>query len=97
MGSLRRRAGEDRAAGISSTIVIRRRGSRTRTPESPEDLLRQRSSPLVRKIAKENNVDISHLHGSGIAGRVTKQDISGTPGRKGGRGRKGQEDRPAAA
>jgi 2-oxoglutarate dehydrogenase E2 component (dihydrolipoamide succinyltransferase) len=49
----------------------------------PEDLLRQRSSPLVRKIAKENNVDISHLHGSGIAGRVTKQDILGYLGQEG--------------
>ena len=29
----------------------------------------------MRKIAKEHNVDISQLHGSGIAGRVTKADI----------------------
>jgi pyruvate dehydrogenase E2 component (dihydrolipoamide acetyltransferase) len=43
--------------------------------ERPEDAIRQRSSPLVRKIAKEHNVDISQLHGSGIAGRVTKADI----------------------
>jgi pyruvate dehydrogenase E2 component (dihydrolipoamide acetyltransferase) len=42
---------------------------------STEDALRQRSSPLVRKIAKEHNVDISHLTGTGIAGRVTKNDI----------------------
>ena len=34
-----------------------------------------RSSPLVRKIAKEHNVDISQIHGTGIAGRVTKDDI----------------------
>jgi 2-oxoglutarate dehydrogenase E2 component (dihydrolipoamide succinyltransferase) len=40
-----------------------------------EEALRQRSSPLVRKIAKEHNVDISQLHGTGIAGRVTKHDI----------------------
>jgi 2-oxoglutarate dehydrogenase E2 component (dihydrolipoamide succinyltransferase) len=39
--------------------------------------LRQKSSPLVRKIAKEHNVDISNIHGSGIGGRVTKQDILG--------------------
>jgi pyruvate dehydrogenase E2 component (dihydrolipoamide acetyltransferase) len=39
--------------------------------------LRQKSSPLVRKIAKEHNVDISQIHGSGIAGRVTKNDILG--------------------
>ena len=39
--------------------------------------LRQKSSPLVRKIAKEHNVDISRINGSGIGGRVTKQDILG--------------------
>jgi pyruvate dehydrogenase E2 component (dihydrolipoamide acetyltransferase) len=40
-----------------------------------EEAIRQRSSPLVRKIAKEHHVDISQLHGTGIAGRVTKHDI----------------------
>ena len=39
--------------------------------------LRQKSSPLVRKIAKEHNVDISQIHGTGIGGRVTKHDILG--------------------
>ena len=39
--------------------------------------LRQKSSPLVRKIAKEHNVDISQISGSGIGGRVTKTDILG--------------------
>jgi len=38
---------------------------------------RHKSSPLVRKIAKEHNVDIGHIQGSGIGGRVTKQDILG--------------------
>src|SRR6185436_3768070 len=33
------------------------------------------SSPLVRRIAKEHNVDISRIRGTGIGGRVTKQDI----------------------
>ena len=44
-------------------------------PAAPAD--RQKSSPLVRKIAKEHNVDISQINGSGIGGRVTKQDILG--------------------
>jgi 2-oxoglutarate dehydrogenase E2 component (dihydrolipoamide succinyltransferase) len=44
---------------------------------STEDAIRERSSPLVRKIAKEHNVDIAQIHGSGIAGRVTKDDILG--------------------
>src|SRR5262249_26084775 len=34
-----------------------------------------RSSPLVRRIAKEHNVDINQIHGTGISGRVTKDDI----------------------
>ena len=36
---------------------------------------RQKSSPLVRRIAKEHNIDIGRIQGSGIGGRVTKQDI----------------------
>jgi len=36
---------------------------------------RVRSSPLVRKIAKENNVDLSKVPGTGLGGRITKDDI----------------------
>ncbi|MGE5838226.1 MAG: dihydrolipoamide acetyltransferase family protein, partial [Acidobacteriota bacterium] len=48
------------------------------------ELRRQRSSPLVRRIAKEHGIDITELNGSGISGRVTKKDIlayveSGSP------------------
>jgi 2-oxoglutarate dehydrogenase E2 component (dihydrolipoamide succinyltransferase) len=45
--------------------------------ETAEDRLRKKSTPLVRKIAAEHQVDISTIPGSGIAGRVTKQDILG--------------------
>jgi pyruvate dehydrogenase E2 component (dihydrolipoamide acetyltransferase) len=44
-------------------------------PLSTEDLRPQKSSPVVRKIAAEHGVDISRIEGSGIGGRVTKQDI----------------------
>ena len=44
-------------------------------PASKEDLRRQKSSPLVRRIARDNNVDISGIQGTGISGRVTKSDI----------------------
>jgi pyruvate dehydrogenase E2 component (dihydrolipoamide acetyltransferase) len=43
--------------------------------EAVEDMIRQRSSPLVRKIAKDHHIDISTIAGTGIAGRVTKRDI----------------------
>jgi pyruvate dehydrogenase E2 component (dihydrolipoamide acetyltransferase) len=52
-------------------------------PEKPRaemtvDELRQtRSSPVVRKIAAEHGVDIRQVPGTGISGRVTKQDILG--------------------
>ncbi|PYR30638.1 MAG: 2-oxoglutarate dehydrogenase, E2 component, dihydrolipoamide succinyltransferase [Acidobacteria bacterium] len=48
-----------------------------------EDALHQRSSPLVRKIAKDHQVDLSQIHGTGIAGRVTKNDILGYLGADG--------------
>jgi pyruvate dehydrogenase E2 component (dihydrolipoamide acetyltransferase) len=36
---------------------------------------RVRSSPLVRKIAKDNNVDLTKVPGTGASGRITKTDI----------------------
>jgi pyruvate dehydrogenase E2 component (dihydrolipoamide acetyltransferase) len=32
-------------------------------------------SPLVRKMARENNIDLSKVKGTGIGGRITKQDL----------------------
>jgi pyruvate dehydrogenase E2 component (dihydrolipoyllysine-residue acetyltransferase) len=34
-----------------------------------------RSSPLVRKLAKEHNVDLAAVEGSGAGGRISKKDI----------------------
>jgi 2-oxoglutarate dehydrogenase E2 component (dihydrolipoamide succinyltransferase) len=34
-----------------------------------------RSSPLVRKIAREHNIDVSQVPGTGAGGRVSKHDI----------------------
>ena len=69
---------------------------------STEDAIRERSSPLVRKIAKEHNIDISRLRGTGIAGRVTKDDIlayiaqqGATAGRQQGRARQEAREEPA--
>jgi 2-oxoglutarate dehydrogenase E2 component (dihydrolipoamide succinyltransferase) len=45
-------------------------------PATLADLRRTRSSPLVRKIAKEHGIDIQQLNGTGISGRVTKKDIT---------------------
>src|SRR5437867_3819647 len=42
---------------------------------SVEELRRTKSSPLVRKIASEHGIDIAKLEGTGMSGRVTKNDI----------------------
>jgi 2-oxoglutarate dehydrogenase E2 component (dihydrolipoamide succinyltransferase) len=47
-------------------------GSSTKTAE---ELRKTKSSPLVRKIAQEHGVDIAKLDGTGLSGRVTKNDI----------------------
>jgi pyruvate dehydrogenase E2 component (dihydrolipoyllysine-residue acetyltransferase) len=36
---------------------------------------RTRSSPLVRRLARDNNVDLGQVQGTGMGGRITKQDI----------------------
>ena len=51
-------------------------------PQGADDVLpeaenRQRTSPLVRRIARDHNVDIRQINGTGISGRVTKNDILG--------------------
>jgi len=55
--------------------------SPTHPPSSSTDdvgeRLRTRSTPLVRKIAAEHQVDIAAIPGTGIGGRVTKEDILG--------------------
>jgi 2-oxoglutarate dehydrogenase E2 component (dihydrolipoamide succinyltransferase) len=45
--------------------------------ETAAERLRRRSTPLVRKMAAEHNLDIAAIPGSGVAGRVTKNDVVG--------------------
>ncbi len=44
-------------------------------PHASEEGERVRSSPLVRRIARENNVDLNQVPGTGLGGRITKEDI----------------------
>lgn len=46
------------------------------TTSQPEPV-EKRSSPLVRKIARENSININEIDGTGLSGRVTKNDILG--------------------
>jgi pyruvate dehydrogenase E2 component (dihydrolipoamide acetyltransferase) len=44
-------------------------------PASHQEDEETRSSPLVRKIAREHGVSLSQVSGTGLGGRITKQDI----------------------
>ena len=54
-----------------------------------------RTSPLVRKIAKENNVDLSGVSGTGMQGRITKEDVMAFIQRGGAAPAAAQPARPA--
>jgi 2-oxoglutarate dehydrogenase E2 component (dihydrolipoamide succinyltransferase) len=43
--------------------------------ETMEERLKRRSTPLVRKMAAEHNLDLGSIPGSGLAGRVTRNDV----------------------
>jgi len=62
-------------APVKPGATPRKTNGRTASKPTDDDSRKQRSSPLVRRIAKDNDVDISQIHGSGLGGRVTKNDI----------------------
>jgi 2-oxoglutarate dehydrogenase E2 component (dihydrolipoamide succinyltransferase) len=62
-----------------------------------DELRRKKSSPLVRKIAGEHSVDITTISGTGLGGRVTKQDILAHIGKEPGTGAAATPDTPSAA
>jgi 2-oxoglutarate dehydrogenase E2 component (dihydrolipoamide succinyltransferase) len=47
----------------------------TSTGASLDERRRTRSSPLVRRMAKEHGVDIRAIAGTGVSGRVTRRDL----------------------
>jgi 2-oxoglutarate dehydrogenase E2 component (dihydrolipoamide succinyltransferase) len=64
------------AAAIPATAAPAPAAPAAAAPPSPAPVgERVRSSPLVRKIAKENNIDLTQVPGTGASGRITKTDI----------------------
>src|SRR6185437_3571366 len=45
------------------------------TPEPEFSDEPMRSSPLVRRMARENNLDLRRIRGTGTNGRITKEDV----------------------
>jgi pyruvate dehydrogenase E2 component (dihydrolipoamide acetyltransferase) len=93
--------GEESAAAAASDATPEGQYAAEKAPEqasgtadpaeagSAEERLKQRSTPVVRRMAEEHGVDIAAVSGSGHAGRVTKQDLEAFL--------EGQASKPAAA
>ncbi|MFW6084667.1 MAG: dihydrolipoamide acetyltransferase family protein [Gemmatimonadota bacterium] len=72
--------GEEAEAAPAAAEAVPAGGARVTAeeregPASREERIRTRSTPVVRKIAAEHGVDITQIEGSGISGRVTRDDI----------------------
>ena len=59
----------------ASTPAIETAPAPAEEPALQPEGLKLRSSPLVRRIARENHVDLTRVRGTGSAGRITKDDI----------------------
>ncbi len=68
-------AKSDSAAGASSPAFRPPAAETQPAPAHQEEDEEARSSPLVRKIAREHGVNLSQVSGTGLGGRITKQDI----------------------
>jgi 2-oxoglutarate dehydrogenase E2 component (dihydrolipoamide succinyltransferase) len=60
---------------VSAAPAIPASTSTSPMGDDVETLRRTRSSPLVRKMAAEQGVDLSEIAGTGVSGRVTKHDF----------------------
>lgn len=56
------------AAAQAALSVIRR-------PSAPENGERQRVSPVARRLAEEQGIDLDQIQGTGPGGRITKEDV----------------------
>ena len=62
-------------ASAAPAPPLRRGIPQSQTESSAEEKTPRRSSPLVRRIARENRIDLARVPGSGSSGRITKDDI----------------------
>jgi 2-oxoglutarate dehydrogenase E2 component (dihydrolipoamide succinyltransferase) len=69
------------ASAVAGTVAVAAETAVSSAPQSPASATEAvpgeevRTSPLVRKLATEHNVDLRQVPGSGAGGRVTKDDI----------------------
>lgn len=61
---------------VTEGVAVGQEGGRPAAGvQQPAPYTRHPTSPLVRRLAREHGVDLTQLPGSGLGGRVTKEDI----------------------
>ena len=67
-------------AGPAQVVPIRRAEE---APAPPEDNGRLRASPLAKRMAREEGLDLAGVQGSGPSGRIVKRDVEAAIGQAG--------------
>src|SRR5215813_5647973 len=67
--------------GPAQVVPIRR--AEERAPASSEDNGRLRASPLAKRMAREEGLDLAGVQGSGPSGRIVKRDVEAAMGQAG--------------
>lgn len=76
-------AEDDSARATAAPAAAPRAAAPVRDIEAERrELIRERSSPLVRAFALEKGIDLSLVHGTGMHGRVTRRDLEAYLSRK---------------
>jgi pyruvate dehydrogenase E2 component (dihydrolipoamide acetyltransferase) len=71
-------------AAAQAALNVIRRAAEQRPAEQPQDGERLKVSPVARRLAEEQGIDLRQVQGSGPGGRITKEDVEaaaqrGTP------------------
>ncbi len=69
------KAEEKPAVQAQPTVVSSPQGAPVAQPVTPVDSGSVRASPLAKKVARDNKVDLSRVQGTGPGGRVVRKDV----------------------
>jgi pyruvate dehydrogenase E2 component (dihydrolipoamide acetyltransferase) len=72
--------GETTMGGATIGGVTNEEATNAKASSSPPDQERAKASPLARRMARENGVDLDALSGSGPGGRIVKADVEQVAG-----------------